>query len=163
MKSSMVRGAMAFASVSMVFALGGCVGNPLVGTWIATASGPINTTVTLTLNGDGTASSNLKATGGSAGGMTVTCTGDGVTQSGFRWSSTMTTLSITGTPTCSGASTCMAGGMTLEINCGTLMSSGMMPTMMPEATYALSNNNNTLTITTMSGGMTNSTTLMRRM
>jgi hypothetical protein len=53
--------------------------------------------------------------------------------------------------------------MSVEINCGTVMSSGMMGSTNTESTYTLSGDNNTLTITPTSGGSMSSTSFMRRM
>lgn len=141
-------------------ALCGCAGNPLVGSWSASQTeGGLNGTVSLTLAGDGAASVNLNYTGGTASGMTFTCTGPGIMQSGYRWTATATTLSVTGTPTCAGSITCMAGGMPQTLDCSRLSMGGMTPSMLDAATYSLSNNNNTLTLTTTASGMGMSTTL----
>jgi hypothetical protein len=163
MRSNIIKAAFAAASL---FSLAGCAGNPLVGTWTAQQmGGGLNATITLTLNADGTASTNIQVMGGSFMGTDVTCTGPGVTNTGYRWTSTATTISVTGTPMCSGSSTCMVGGMSTEFGCSQMMGMGMGmgSNNLETAMYTLSNNNNTLTITTMSNGMTSMTTFMRRM
>jgi hypothetical protein len=141
-------------------ALCGCAGNPLVGTWTANQTeGGLNGTVAMTLVADGTASLNINFTGGMSSGTTITCNGAGITQSGFRWTSTATTLSVTGTPTCTGSIMCTAGGNVQTLDCSRLSMGGMGPSTLDASTYALSNNNNTLTITTTPSGTGMATTL----
>jgi hypothetical protein len=150
MRSSFVKAAFTAASL---FALSGCAANPLVGTWVAQqGSSGIMGSITLTLGGDGTASTLMRVTGGTVAGMNVTCTGAGVSNTGFRWTSTATTISVTGTAMCSGSVTCMVGGMSQEINCSSTMGMGMSSNMLESAMYALSNNNSTLTITPSTSG-----------
>jgi hypothetical protein len=159
MNKTLLRTAFAAASV---FALAGCAGNPLVGTWVAQLGGStLNTSATLTLNADGTASTNTTVTGGTVNGMTVTCTGPGVSNTGLRWTSTATTITVNGTPTCTGSVTCMVAGMSQELGCST----GSMMTMssgIENAPYTLSGNNNTLTLSITSNGMTTMQAFTRR-
>jgi hypothetical protein len=161
MRSSFFKAAFTAASL---FALGGCAGNPLVGTWVATQnSGGLNGTITLTLSGDGSASSVVQITGGEVMGTQITCTGAGVMNAGYRWTSTATTIAVTGTPMCSGSVTCMVAGMSTEINCAAMMGMGMSNNQLENAMYTLSNNNNTLSISSTSGGMTSMFSFTRRM
>lgn len=154
----------AFVAASL-FALAGCAGNPLVGEWFVEQNSPQggNVRLVLALNADGTAVTRIEPTGGTINGVTITCTG-ALSNSGYRWTSTATTISVTGTPMCSGMVTCMAQGMSSTSDCSSGLSGGMGSSdPLRDAMYTLSNNNNTLTITTMSNGMTSMTAFTRRM
>lgn len=162
MKTQLFKSALAATVLFGAIGCGGPAANPLVGTWRASLSASgIDGNSTLTLNANGTASLSAIFTGGMAGGMTVTCTGPGLTYSGLTWTSTATTLSITGTPMCSGMISCMVGGMSQDFGCST---AGMnMTEGLSSAMYTLTNNNNTLTITTTSMGMSSMQSFSRQM
>jgi hypothetical protein len=164
MKTQLFKSALAATVLLGAVGCGGAAANPLVGSWQASlSSSGINGNITMTLAADGTATTMVQFTGGNVSGMEVTCTGSGVTNTGYRWTSTATTLAVTGTPMCSGASMCMVGGNSINIDCSQMMMGGMSSNSLESATYVLSNGNNTLTVTGMSGGMTQSFTFMRRM
>jgi hypothetical protein len=58
----------------------------------------------------------------------------------------------------------MAAGMSFNFDCATSMMGGMSSgSITGDSTYALSNNNNTLTVTSTSGGSTSMFTFMRAM
>ncbi len=98
-------------AVVATLALGGCGGasKPLDGTWIVTEPlvGDGNETVTLTLNADGTY-------GNSATGA---CGCSGTLSSSGTWSSTASTLTLSGR-SCMGAVTCGTGMPGVSIRCG---------------------------------------------
>ena len=121
----------------------GCAGNPLTGDWqvTITAGAGLTETLTLHLGGDGAASYTQAGSG--------SCMGT-VTNSGFTWTSTATTLTVSGTATCTGMVTCTVLGTDhTAADCSASSSS-------PSAgacTYALSADNNTLTISNCSNSM----------
>lgn len=138
-----------------VFAIAGCAGNPLVGTWVTPfANGGLGGTGTMTLSGDGTASFKINITGGNVMGVQISCTGEGLTYSGVRWTSTATEIAFTGSSTCAGMITCSAAGMQNVIDCNAAMMGGMN-NLGGSNNYTLSSNNNTLTFT--SGNLNNNT------
>lgn len=132
-----------------LFALCGCGGSPLIGRWTTTNSaGGSSSTGTLSLNGDGTASLFIQLTGGMSMGTTITCSGPGITLTGHQWAATPTMLTISGTPACSGMITCLSGANSFNITCAQLTNMmGMMTSANGSYAYALSNNNDTLTLT----------------
>ncbi|MDP3274680.1 MAG: hypothetical protein Q8Q09_05750 [Deltaproteobacteria bacterium] len=140
-------------SVALVstLAIAGCAGNPLVARWTATQnSGGINTTVTMTLNADGTSTFGLQPMGGTVSGVTVTCAGAGLTYTGNTWTSTATTLVFAGSPTCSGMSTCTAGGTDTTFDCAAAGTNNFNGSQ----NYTLSGDNRTLTMTMGSNSFT---------
>ncbi len=139
---------------SVMFA--GCASDPLVGEWetAAMTGQAVSTSITLKLNADGYASIALNIRGGGmSGGAPVTCSGGAITNFGLRWSSTATTLSITGTTTCTGFVQCQVGANRLEFDCANTMPEAMATNTLRDVPYGLSADRNTLTITRMSGGM----------
>jgi hypothetical protein len=127
-------------SVGLAVAFGaGCgssgpeAGNPLTGTW----SAAVNTTafagtVSLDFGADGSVTEILTATTI----LGLACSGSETT-SGLTWSSSASTLTVGGAASCSGSYTC---GKTTEA-CGTSTS-----LKAGTCAYALSNGNNTLTL-----------------
>jgi hypothetical protein len=108
-------------------------GNPLSGAWQAA----VNTaayagTVAVTLGVDGTFSEEVTATRV----LGVSCSGTETT-TGLTWSSTGSTLTVGGQAACSGSFTC--GGTTAACSSSTGLTAGT-------CSYALSNNDGTLTL-----------------
>jgi hypothetical protein len=122
-------------------------GGPLEGTWsVTTSGGGVTATTTITLNGDGTLTETVSSTG---------CTGmDSL--SGYSWSSTSATVSVTGEPTCTGMLVCTVAGMTVSEPC-----SGTGGGVTGTCNYTLSNGNDTLTLTNCGSG-TSSVTFTRK-
>ena len=117
----------------------GCAANPLVGDWRNPQScGGVEITSTLHLGADGTAMITLAGSGG--------CTGM-QTYQGTTWTSSATTITLSGTPSCSGMIMCTIGGTTVNIDCSQTMNS----TMTGACSYTLSNENNTLTTSACAG------------
>lgn len=119
-----------------LLALVGCAGNPLVGSWTTSFSAGAAGMGTGTLNLQNNGTVNLTAS-------VSNCAGQ-LQWTGTTWSSTSSTLTIGGTPTCSGSITCTAGGATATVDCSMISS----PVATGDSAYTLSNNNNTLTIGT---------------
>jgi hypothetical protein len=140
--SSLVLGALLLVGA-------GCAGNPLVGEWQYSQSvGTASFSATYNLAGDGTGT--LTAAGSGA------CTGT-QTYQGFTWSSSATTITFTGTPSCTGSISC-GGVMVTSCSGASMVQTGA-------CNYQLSNSNNSLTISNCSGGsmMNGATTLTRVM
>ena len=92
-----------FGAAALVLAgiVVGCGGNTLAGTWSFNPHAPDISSITLTLNGDGTETVSTNFTGSCSGSCTET---------GYMWSSTATTLTTAGNPSLTGTVTC-AGKM----------------------------------------------------
>jgi hypothetical protein len=119
---------------------GGSGGSPLDGTWTYNQSTDGQTvTIAITLSGGGGLSETL-SDGACTGSLTI---------SGQEWTSTLTTISVTGTGTCSGTLTC--DGISLPCSKFSGASAGISS---GAANYALSNGNNTLKVTTSNGTLT---------
>ena len=114
----------------------GCSSNPLDGTWI-TAGTLAGVTVTdnVIVDGDGTLSVKSTASG--------SCTGT-EEWTGYSWAATSTSVTFSGTATCSGAFTCGA----VSVNCS---GSTDPPLKTGSCTYAISDDNDTLALTACSG------------
>jgi hypothetical protein len=117
----------------------GCSGNsnPLVGRWTTASSAFGETTQTTDeLNSDGTVVVTSIGSGPCTGTETVT---------GLQWAATSSSVTFSGTGTCTGGITCGA----ITINCASQQShSG-------SCTYALSNNDDTLTLSNCTGTSNN--------
>ncbi len=123
----------------------GCSSDPLVGTW-ATSFTYLGTTGTSTyqVNGDGTLAYTLSGSGS-------TCSGS-MTWSGYTWTSTGTSVAFAGVPQCSGSFTCGAFSLNCTAGSSQALKAG-------SCSYALSNNDDTLALTSCSG--TSDVTLTR--
>jgi hypothetical protein len=123
--------------------------SPLVGTWLATVNGGNGLVVqeTLVLELGGSASLSITGEGSCMGTQSF---------SGLVWSATATTLTVSGTPACSGQLVCNVMGQMFNVGCQQMTS-----TMPGAATYTLSNNDNTLTLTSVTDGGTTMTTFTR--
>ena len=121
----------------------GCGGNPLIGTWTAAVSHQSGATDNLafTLNSNGSLGISLTGTG--------TCSGS-LSWAGMTWTSTGSTVSLAGSPTCSGA------GVSCPPPVGTLTCGSTGPGA-DSCSYALSNNNRSLTLTGCSTSVYNAT------
>jgi hypothetical protein len=113
---------------------GFAAGNPLQGAWLASINDVTFTgTATVTLGADGSVTEALTAMKIAL----VPCSGTETT-TGLTWSSTGTTITVGGQSTCMGAFTCgpasVACSSAMSLQAGT-------------CTYALTNNNDTLTLT----------------
>jgi hypothetical protein len=130
---------------ALVITGAGCAANPLVGSWEQpSGSGGFTFTTTINLAADGTATLTIAGSGSCSGMQTY---------QGITWSSSSTTLTFSAPstgPSCSGMLTCMAAGTSVNIDCTQTQS--MSQQTNGACTYALSNNNNTLTISACSGG-----------
>jgi hypothetical protein len=134
----------------------GCGSDPLVGEWetAAMTGQAVSTSITMKLNGDGYASLALNIRGGGmSGGRPVTCSGGAITNFGLRWTATATTLSITGTTTCTGYVQCQVGANQLEFDCSNTMPEAMATNTLRDVPYVFSADRNTLTVTRTSNGM----------
>ncbi len=111
--------------------------NPLVGDWVSsTSEAGVVITVTLTLDADNTAGISVEGGG--------TCSGT-VSYAGGNWTSTSTTITLAGTPSCTGAVMCTANGTTSTVascTAGSGISSGNT------YSYSLSADDKMLTIVT---------------
>lgn len=120
-------------------ALSACGPNPVIGRWgRVRMSGPVTFAEQLVLGMDG---SLVVTFTGSMG-----CTGT-ITSSGARWATSamnnVNTLTISGTPTCTGMVACMIGGVSVPADCMSVQGG-----VQPEAVqYTLTGNNTTLTLT----------------
>jgi hypothetical protein len=129
------RGLLATAALAVVGM--GCNSNPLVGKW-ATAStvGTFTATETVDVSGNGTLSVNVS-------GMSASCSGSWST-TGYMWAATSSSITVSGTPVCTGSITCGALSLSCSGGKGTGLSAG-------SCTYAFSNNDDTLALTACSG------------
>ena len=76
-----------------------------------------------------------------------------ITNFGLRWTATATTLSITGTTTCTGYVQCQVGANQLEFDCSNTMPEAMATNTLRDVPYVFSADRNTLTVTRTSNGM----------
>jgi hypothetical protein len=113
----------------------GCSSNPLDGTW-TTANTVLTVTLTETIevNGDGTLTVSDTASSASCSGSWTT--------TGYAWAATASSITFSGTPTCTGSITCGP----LSLSCA-----GNQGLTAGSCTYALSNANDTLALTACSG------------
>jgi hypothetical protein len=123
----------------------GCSHDPLVGTWskslmVLTFTGSQSYEV----NANGTIVVNTSVASSS-------CTGSWVT-TGYTWAATANSITFSGTPTCTGQLTC--GTVSVACSNNNQLQAG-------SCTYALSNNDDTLTLTNCSGTGTTNDTLFR--
>ncbi len=124
------------ASAALALAGIGCSSNPLDGTWsTATTIGTLTVTETVDVESGGSLSVTWSGT-------SATCSGAWTT-SGYQWAATPTEVTISGTPSCSGAITCGA----VSINC----SGDTGGVKAGSCTYALTDGNDTLALTACSG------------
>jgi hypothetical protein len=133
---------------------GRAVAGPLVGTWTYTAKVGYVRTIAVRFNADGTADEVLTL-GDPGVASSDTCSGT-PTLSGYSWTATATELTLTGSPTCSGAITCLPGWAGLNGPCTFPMYSLMLsggPNGEDAATqvagacqYTLSDDGKTLTL-----------------
>ena len=136
-----VRGLVLAVLAAVGMGCGSGSSNPLVGRWtVASSAGGETTQTTDELNSDGT--------------LVVTSTGSGActgteTVTGLQWAATSSSVTFSGTGTCSGGITCGP----FSINCASMQSYA------GSCTYALSNNDDTLTLTNCTG--TSNNTLIR--
>jgi hypothetical protein len=126
-------------TVALVVLGAGCgsgsftTGSPLSGTWQAAVNNVVFAgTVVVTLADDGSFTEDLTATKV----LGVSCSGTETT-TGLTWSSTGTTLTVGGQAGCSGSYTC--GSTTQACSTSMGLAAGT-------CTYALTNGNNTLTL-----------------
>lgn len=132
-------------AVAMTSTMGmGCSHNPLVGTWTTafTTLGFTGTT-SYEVNGDGT----IVVT---QVGSSSSCSGSSVT-TGYQWAATDSSITFSGTPVCNGSITCGSVSLSCSGTSGGLQAGS--------CAYALSNNDDTLALTSCSG--TNDVTLTR--
>jgi hypothetical protein len=125
-------------TLAALAALGpGCGGgDSLEGTWLYSTNVDGEAISELvTLNSDGSATDKVTISGGCKG----TLTG-----SGFDWTSTATTLTFSGKPSCKGTVACTVLGTTVSKSCE---SSGANSLVAGACTYKFSNGGNTLTLT----------------
>src|ERR1700761_1236928 len=110
--------------------------SPLVGTWstAATVAG-FTVTETLVVNGDQTLSATTTAN-------STSCSGSW-TATGYAWAATASSVTFSGTPTCTGSITCG----NVSVSC----SGNDQAFKDGSCTYALSNNDDTLALTGCSG------------
>ena len=136
-----VRGLALAALAAAGMGCGGGSSNPLVGSWTqASSAGGQTTQTTYEVNGDGTVVVTTTGSGSCTGTETVT---------GLQWAATASEVTFSGTGTCSGGLTC--GAITISCASNTTYSGA--------CTYALSNNDDTLTLSACTG--TSNTTLIR--
>lgn len=149
-KKSWIAGAMLFGALSAA----GCGGSPLVGKWRAAASGGgLSVDQNLEFKGDGSVVVSQTGTGTCSGSLTLT----------GRYTVSGMNLTIdNSSPMCTGMVTCDFMGTPITIDCSAV-TMGMMGMTMTTATYSVSSDNNTLTITTAGGdgGMSSSTMFTR--
>jgi hypothetical protein len=106
----------------------------LDGTWTYKPASAEVASIGFTFNGDGTASETITAAGACSGTVTI---------SGYLWSSTSSSFSISGTTACAGTFTCTIGGVSATESCTTIQSD---VTLGGTCNYILSNDSNTLTL-----------------
>jgi hypothetical protein len=106
----------------------------LDGTWTYKPAATEVASIGFTFNADGTASETLTAAG--------TCSGT-VTISGYLWSSTSSSVSISGTTACAGTFSCTIGKAIETEPCATIQGDA---TLGGTCNYILSNDGNTLTL-----------------
>lgn len=135
-----------------VFAAGllflvGCGGNALDGSWSTTISSQ-GTTIkeTWDLNADMSASVNFKITQI----PNATCTGS-LDYTGYDWSSTDTTITLSGSSSCKTSLVCSAGGQHVSVPCSAMTDVAGL------CHYKLSTDENSLVISSCSKGMTDAT------
>ena len=122
--------------------------SPLIGKWgTAVSSGGVSYNEVFDLQDAGTANLTITGTGSCHGTQSYT---------GGTWTSTANTLTLGGTPACTGQIDCTIMGAMISIGFGGGSNSGTF-------TYTLGSNNNTLTLTqTNDAGSSNSLTLTRQ-
>jgi hypothetical protein len=131
-----ILGAVIVMSAVVVGCGGGSSGGPLDATWVTTVSTSGQTVeLAIALAAGGTLTETISDAASCSGALTF---------SGQQWTSTATTITITGTATCSGALSCSGKA----VSCSDLGSSTLSA---GTATYVLTNDNDTLTITTSGG------------
>lgn len=133
------------SAVLLALAVGGtgCSNSPLDGAWTtATTVGGVTFTETFQVNGDGTLSVTESASSAS-------CSGSW-TATGYSWAATASSVTFSGTPTCTGSITCGAVSVSCSSDQGLKAGS---------CTYTLSNDDDTLALTACSG--TSDVTLTR--
>jgi hypothetical protein len=131
-----------FGAVALVLCpmMAGCGGSTsgnassLDGTWTYKPASAEVASIGFTFNGDGTASETITAAGACSGTVTI---------SGYLWSSTSSSFSISGTTACAGTFTCTIGGVSATESCTTIQSD---VTLGGTCNYILSNGDNTLTL-----------------
>jgi hypothetical protein len=134
-------------------ALMGCGGDPLVGRWRPAASpmplpNGIELSTLFELRTDGFAVTETTGAGSCAGQLRVTT----------PWRTAGNTITLDGTmQTCAGEIVCTVMSTEVRLDCATYGQGGTLFTGM----YALSNGNNTLTLTSMVNGSTASATYTR--
>lgn len=127
---------------SLLVVLAGCAGNPLVGTWDGPSTSTLGTTyhAEVEIKGDGTLTYSLIGTGSCNGTLLYT---------GYSWVSDATTLTFSGTPTCTGSLTCGA----LSIDCSKANQSSTLGV----CDYIVSNTNDALVTSNCTNGSLDTT------
>lgn len=113
----------------------GCSSDPLVGTWTRSyVTFGITITEDYVVSGDGTLGMHGTGAGSCTGAEDIT---------GYTWAATASSVTFSGTPACTGGLTC--GAVTFACDA---QSAGLKA---GSCTYAFSNENNTLTLSSCSG------------
>jgi hypothetical protein len=129
------RGLLASAALAVVGM--GCSSNPLVGTWAAASTaGTLTTTETVDVSGNGSLSVKVSAMG-------TSCSGSWST-TGYMWAATSTSITVSGTPDCTGSIACGALSLSCTRGKGEALGAGA-------CTYTLSNGDDTLALTACTG------------
>jgi hypothetical protein len=131
------------AAAALALASAGCSSNPLDGTWsVASTFGTFTATQTVDISSGGSLTVTYTATSSSCSGT--------LTNTGYQWAATASSITFSGTPVCTGSITC--GALSLSCTEASSFKAG-------SCTYALSDDNDTLALTACSG--TSDTTYIR--